>query len=72
QISVKIEDDFSGIRNYNMYINDKWVLAQYDPRKKILTYYFDDKFPYSDEYVFKVVVEDNLNNIATYKAQFQY
>ena len=72
QISVEIEDDFSGIRNYNMYINDIWVLGQYDPRKKILTYYFDDKFPYSDEYIFKVVVEDNLNNISTYKAQFQY
>lgn len=72
QISVKIEDDFSGIRNYYMYINDNWVLGQYDPRKGTLTYYFDDRFPYSDKYVFKVVVEDNLNNIATYKAQFQY
>jgi hypothetical protein len=72
QISVKIEDDLSGIKNYNMYINDKWVLGQYDPRKKTLAYYFDDKFPYSEKYIFKVVVEDNLNNSSEYQSQFKY
>jgi len=72
QISVKIEDDLSGIKNYNMYINDKWVLGQYDPRKKTLTYYFDDHFPCADDYVFKVVVEDMLNNKSEYKAAFVY
>ena len=37
-----ISDDFSGIKSYNGYINDKWVLFEYESKLKRLTHVFDD------------------------------
>lgn len=62
-ISFKIEDNSSGIKDYAIYINDKWLLTQYDPRKKQIFYVIDDKFEKASEYKVKVVVSDNMNNV---------
>lgn len=70
-ISLKIEDDMSGIKTFNMYVNDTWALGQYDPRNKMLTYFFDDKMPEAEKYTLKVIVEDNMGNISEYKVGFK-
>ncbi|MDD3687395.1 MAG: M23 family metallopeptidase [Bacteroidales bacterium] len=62
-ISFKIEDNSSGIKDYAIYINEKWVLTQYNPRKKQIFYVIDDKFEKASEYKVKVVVSDNMNNV---------
>ncbi len=69
-IVVKIEDDLSGILKYNMFIDDSWVLGVYDPRKKTLTYFFDDKMPVAEKYTLKVSVEDILKNYSEIKIGF--
>jgi len=71
-IEVEIEDNFSGINQFDMYINDVWVLGQYDPRKHQLRYYFDDKMPKADSYKLNVVVTDNCNNVGIYEVDFRY
>ncbi len=71
-IEVEIEDDFSGIAKFDMFINDTWVLGKYDPRKKQLRYYFDSEMPILDKYKLKVVVVDNTGNIGVFNQDFKY
>ena len=70
-IELKIEDNFSGIANYNMYINGDWVLAKYEPRNSRIRYYFDSKMTIAEEYALKVVVKDNVNNTSVYETEFK-
>jgi hypothetical protein len=69
-ISVKIEDASTGVKNYNLYINNSWVLAQYDPKKKTLTYCFDEQMPESEKYELLVIVEDNMGNVKEFRTNF--
>jgi hypothetical protein len=71
-IEVKIEDNFSGIAEFNMFINDSWVLGKYDPRKRSLKYFFDAKMPNADKYTLKVAVKDNTENLGIYTIDFRY
>ncbi len=70
-IDVEISDDFSGINKYDMFINDVWVLGQYEPKRRRLRYYFDKKMTQSEKYELKVQVSDNCNNLKTYKVYFR-
>lgn len=62
-----IKDEMSGISNYNVFINDKWVIAEYDAKFDALTYFFDEETP-KGNLKFKVEVEDRVGN----KAKFSY
>ena len=64
----EIADNFSGIKNYNIFINDKWVLAEYEPKQKRLRYYFDENLPKSQNFIIKVIVEDSVGNITVYES----
>ena len=71
-IEVEISDNLSGIEKYDMYINDLWVLGEYEPRTKTVRYYFDERFDKSQkDYVFKTVVVDVVGNRAEYGCKFQ-
>lgn len=63
-IDVRISDNLSGIKNYNCYINDKWVLFEYDPKSSKLTGY-KDYFPSisSGKKELKIEVTDNRGNV---------
>lgn len=63
-LSFKIEDDLSGISSYAIYINDNWVLTQYEPKTKTIFYEKDEYLKKADFYKIKVVVRDNCNNKA--------
>lgn len=65
-ISFKITDALSGIGTYFLYLNDKWVLAEYDAKSDLLTYYFDAETPMG-ELNFLISVQDRVGNIGTYK-----
>ncbi|MFY8020019.1 MAG: hypothetical protein ACOVP1_02430, partial [Bacteroidia bacterium] len=43
-IKFKIDDQFSGISSYQLYLNNKWVLADYDAKFDLLTYTFDEVY----------------------------
>mgnify|MGYP003311846251 CR=1 FL=1 len=42
KLKVYISDKSSGIKSYNGWINDKWILLEYNPSKGLLTYDFND------------------------------
>ena len=69
-LKIKIKDDFSGIKNYKGFLNNKWILFEYDPKTSILTYNFSDiKFNNTKHYL-KIYLEDNVGNKKIFKTMF--
>lgn len=71
RIRFKITDDLSGIKYFRGEIDDKWVLFEYDPKSKMVVYYFDDKkIKTGVKHRIYFIVEDQKKNKAKYKATF--
>lgn len=70
-LKVKIDDDLSGISSYRGEIDGKWILLEWDLKKKQLVYDFSDlKLQGDSKHQLKIVVKDNANNTKTYTATF--
>jgi len=69
-LNLKIDDDFSGIKKYRGTINGEWVLFEYEPKRKILTYDFFDKYSEKLKHNLELEVEDNVGNKKIYKTTF--
>ena len=69
-LSLKINDDFSGIKKYRGSINGEWILFEYEPKKKMLTYNFSDKYFENVKHKLKLEVEDNVGNKKIYQTTF--
>lgn len=69
-LKVEVNDLNSGIKNYNAYIDGHWALMEYNPKKGILSYNFDDKTFTTAKHKFKLSVTDNANNTNTFTATF--
>lgn len=65
--SLVITDNLSGIGRYDLWLNGTWVLAEYDAKKDLLTYYFDEDTPIGI-LQFKLELEDKVGN----KTVFNY
>lgn len=71
-LSVSISDALSGIDSYNAYLNDQWILMEYDLKTKKLVHNFEDGKVISGTNSIKIVVTDKLNNTATFLSNFIY
>lgn len=69
-LQIKIADKLTGIKKYRATINGKWILMEYDPKKKMLTYNFNDKVVTTAEHNLKVIVLDNVGNSSTFETTF--
>ena len=69
-LTIKISDTQSGIKSYEAFIDDQWILMEYDVKKKKLSYNFSDKKLVGSKHIFKLVVSDNVGNTNTYNATF--
>jgi hypothetical protein len=69
-IQFTISDDLSGIKTYNCFINDKWVLFEYEPKTKKLTHSFDDKLLLEGQNKLKIEVTDNVGNSTIFETNF--
>ncbi len=69
-LTLKIEDDTSGIGSYRATINGKFILTEYDYKKDVLVYNFDDGIVDETENNLKVIVVDNVGNSTTFEATF--
>jgi Membrane proteins related to metalloendopeptidases len=66
-LKVKISDDMTGINTYNIFINEKWVLGEYDAKNNLLYYTFDEHM--RDKKIdLRIVVTDGVGNRKTYTA----
>ena len=69
-IQLVINDEGSGIKSYNGYLNGKWVLFEYDNKTKKLTHFFSDGIASDGGNDLKVVVVDNVGNSTTFETRF--
>lgn len=69
-LTIKISDIQSGIKSYEAFIDDQWILMEYDVKKKKLSYNFSDKKLVGSKHIFKLVVSDNVGNTNTYNSTF--
>jgi len=63
-LKVKISDKLSGLKKYRGEINGKWILMEYNPKTKTLTFDFNDKKFTAAKHELKIVVIDNAGNTA--------
>jgi len=69
-LKVKIKDEESGINDFNAFIDDEWILMEYNHKKGILTYDFSDKKLVGSKHIFKIVVSDNVGNTNSMSVTF--
>ncbi len=69
-LSLQISDDLSGINTYEAKLNGEWILMEYEPKRKTITYNFDDKILDMKQCRLQVVVTDNVGNKTSYRAVF--
>ncbi|WP_167618874.1 M23 family metallopeptidase [Maribellus sediminis] len=71
RIRFKLNDDLSGIKSIDGYLDDKWALFEYDAKSGRITHYFDkERFELGRRHNFRLVVTDYRDNTSVYKASF--
>ena len=60
-IKIKIGDNLSGIHTYNCYLNNNWILAEYDGKSATLAIFARSKFR-SGKNELRVEVTDGCGN----------
>ena len=66
----RITDDLSGIKSYNGFINEKWVLFEYDAKTNRIIYDMNDDELQEGKNDLKLIVSDNLGNSAIFETSF--
>ena len=61
-IKIKILDKETGVKNYNVKINGKWMLFEYEYKRNELFYKFDSYFINKKKNLIEVSVEDMAGN----------
>lgn len=69
RVNFKIFDDLSGIQSFNGYIDDEWVLMEYDSKSRSLWHIFEADLE-EGKHQFRLEVVDWKDNRTTYEANF--
>jgi len=70
KIQFTINDNLSGIKSYNGYLNGSWVLFEYDNKTKKITHNFVDSLLAEGANDLKIEVVDNVGNSAIFETRF--
>ncbi|MCM4168964.1 hypothetical protein KCTC52924_00271 [Arenibacter antarcticus] len=69
-LSLRIDDNLSGIDTYTATLNGEWILMEYEPKDNTITYNFDDVILDKKQCDLKVIVTDNVGNSSTFTSTF--
>ena len=69
-VSLTISDDLSGVKTYNGYLNDVWVLFEYESKLNKITHVFNDNLLLEGANKLKLIVTDNVGNSTIFETQF--
>ncbi len=72
QIRFKIKDNLSGIKKYAGFIDDKWVLFEYDEKSAVIKYRFDEHISKGKQHKIRLLIDDHKRNQNVYEASFYY
>ena len=67
-LKIRIDDSDSGIQSYRGTLNGDWILFEYEPKLKLLTYDFSDKTFEAAEHKLELEVKDRVGNRTLYQA----
>jgi hypothetical protein len=68
-----IQDDLSGIKRYEAYIDNQWALFEYDPKNDLLTYTLDEtRVKKNSEHELELYVTDSKGNVNLYHTTFTW
>lgn len=71
KIRFTISDNITGIKKYEGFIDDTWVLFEFDAKNNLLFHIFDDEIIEMNKiHTFKLNVTDNMNNTSVYETTF--
>jgi hypothetical protein len=66
-----IDDKETGIHSYQATIDGKWALFEYEPKKKEITFNFDEYFSFEGaKHMLKITVIDNVGNESNHELEF--
>lgn len=72
-LKFTILDDLSGIEKYEGYIDNKWVLFEYDPKNDLLKYTFDsERINKGSEHELELYVSDAKGNVNLFHTGFTW
>ena len=72
-IKFTIVDDLSGIKKYEGYIDNHWVLFEYDMKNDLISYTFDnDRIDSGSEHELELYVSDNKGNVNLFHTTFTW
>lgn len=66
-LKVKISDQQTGIKYYRAELNGQWILMEYDAKRSLLTYHYDERIRKGENNI-ELVVKDLLDNETSYNA----
>ena len=70
-IRFTIDEKGAGISHYEGYLNDKWVMFEYEQKKKELTFRFRDPVKLKKtKHKLKLIVWDKVGNSTTFETTF--
>jgi hypothetical protein len=70
ELKFKIKDDLSGLNEFDCYVDEKWVLMNYDYKRELLwSEKLDKNKPFSGNVL--LIVTDNTGNKKEYKTQIK-
>lgn len=72
KFTLQIQDNFSGIKEYNAWVDGKWILLEYEHKNKSLTHYFDGEIPSNQKHELKVEAIDHVGNKSNFNCSFIY
>ncbi len=72
-LSFTIVDELSGIHRYDGYIDNQWVLFEYDPKNDLLSYRFDEqRVDRGSEHELELYVTDAKGNVNLFHTTFTW
>ncbi len=72
-IRFKVEDNLSGIRSYDGYIDNQWVLFEYNTRDNEVKYAFDrERLTKGLKHELELYIIDNKDNLSYYYSEFYW
>ncbi|MCK4466697.1 MAG: hypothetical protein KAU83_13380, partial [Bacteroidales bacterium] len=73
RIRFVVTDNLSGVRSYNGFIDNEWVLFEYDPKNDLVFYTFDEKrLEKGKNHELVLTIIDVKGNISVYYAKFYW
>lgn len=73
KITIKINDNLSGIKSYRGTIDGNWILMVHDNKEKTLQYSFDEKLVKTEgEHIFVLTITDKKGNTKKTTTKFKF